>query len=331
MIACNGLLRPLRVGVSAVFDPAVTPHARTFLRAMAVGRNLLPGLNAVRWHWLDDGADPRRGAEVAQQMIDWGADLVIGHFSSDAALSAAPLYREAGIALLTPAATVDALTQYDNVLRGCSADRHLAADLLAWVQTHGWQRLHIAADDSAHGQALAAAIARQAGGHALQQVATQEQAEVEIFAGRLKPSREHWQARRAAGSHKPLLLTDDAASTHLGNACAQDRDTYVIGFDDSADAASDDYPHQHQQLFGSAPQTYYRESLRLLHVLAALAGREWPNRRALLEALHRERFATALGSVAFEYGECIGARNRVWRVGPGGLEPLHATPVYPHH
>lgn len=329
MKACKGLSGPLRVGVSAVFDPAVTPHARTFLRAMAVGRNLLPGLHAVRWHWLDDGADPRRGAEVAQQMIDWGADLVIGHFSSDAALAAAPLYREAGVALLTPAATVDALTQHDNVLRGCSADRHLAGDLLAWVQTRAWQRLHIAADDSAHGQALAAAIARQAAAHGLEQVATAAQAEVEIFAGRLKPSREHWQARRAAGSQKPLVLTDDAASKHLGNACAQDRDTYVIGFDVSA---SDCPGHrQHQQLFGSAPQTYFRESLRLLHVLAALTEREWPNRNALLEALHRERFATALGSVAFEHGECLGVRNCVWRVGPGGLEPLHGTPFYPHH
>ncbi|GAB7529357.1 ABC transporter substrate-binding protein [Pseudomonas sp. 3A(2025)] len=325
MTAFNGLPSPLRVGVSAVFDPAVTAHARTFLRAMAVGRNLLPGLNGVRWHWLDDGADPQRGAEVAQQMIDWGADLVIGHFSSDAALAAAPLYREAGIALLTPAATVDALTQHGNVLRFCPADQHLAGDLLAWVQTRGWQRLHIAADDSAHGQALAVAIARQVARQGLQQVATAEQAELEIFAGRLKPSREHWQARRAAGSQTPLVLTDDAASTHLGKACAQDSDTYVIGFDDSAD----DY--QHQPLFGCAPQTYYRESLRLLHVVAALAGREWPNRRALLEALHRERFATPLGDVAFVHGECQGVRNCIWRVGPGGLEPLHATPVYPHH
>ncbi|WP_205919834.1 ABC transporter substrate-binding protein, partial [Pseudomonas viridiflava] len=91
----------LRVGVSALFDPDDTPHARTFLRALAVARNVIPELGRVQWHLLDDGANARRGAEVAQQMIDWRADLVIGHFSSDAAIGAAPLYQRAGMALLT--------------------------------------------------------------------------------------------------------------------------------------------------------------------------------------------------------------------------------------
>ncbi len=314
----NAWPRPLQVGISAVFDPAVTPHARTFLRALAVARNGLPALDNVHWHWLDDGADPQRGAEVARQMIAWGADVVLGHFSSDAALAAAPLYRQADIALLTPAATVDALTQHDNVMRGCACDRHLAADLLAWVQGRHWRRLHIDADDSAHGQALAATIDRLAGEQGLEQVAAPEQAEVEIFAGRLKPSREHWQARRRAGSRRPLVLTDDAASPHLGHAAAHDQNTYVIGFDDGPGNCPG--TRQHQALFGSLPQTYYRESLRLLHVLAALAGRAWPDRAALLQALRHERFSTPLGPVTLEQSECYSVRSRLWRVGPQGLE-----------
>ncbi|EPM69538.1 hypothetical protein A3SM_28795, partial [Pseudomonas syringae pv. actinidiae ICMP 18886] len=134
----------LRVGVSALFDPADTPHARTFMRALAVARNCIPGLARVQWHFLDDGANAARGAEVAQHMIDWQADVVVGHFSSDAAIIAAPLYQQAGIALLTPAATIDRLTlEHFNVFRFCPSDRQLAGDLVSWLASRQWQRVHV--------------------------------------------------------------------------------------------------------------------------------------------------------------------------------------------
>ena len=194
------ILKPrLQVGVSAVFDPEVTPHARTFLHAIATSRNQLAALDQVCWHWCDDGADPARGAQVARYMIDRQVDLVIGHFSSDAALAAAPLYRAADIALITPAATVDRLTDYDNVLRLCPSDRQIAADLTTWVYRQGWRRVYVSADDSAHGQALAAAIVRAMPGCALTRSDDPGHADVEVFAGRLRPSREHWQSRRRAG------------------------------------------------------------------------------------------------------------------------------------
>lgn len=306
----------LRVGVSALFDPAVTPHAQTFLRAMAAGRNGIAALQRLHWHWLDDGADPEQGARVAERLIDWGADLVIGHFSSDAALAAAPLYRQAGVALLTPAATVDRLTTHDNVLRLCPADRQLASDLLAWVARQGWQRLHVQADSSTHGQALAAAIVAALAAHGLQSVATVQQADAEVFAGRLRPSRLHWQARRAAGSQRPLLLTDDAVSRQLGAALVANEPTWAIGFDPGpVDCPAAGW---HRQLFASEPATYYRETLRLLHVLGQLAERSWASRAELLAALHSECFITPLGPVAFQGGECQALRTCLWRLGPAG-------------
>ncbi len=44
------------------------------MRALAVARNCMPGLERVQWHFLDDAADAVRGADVARQMIDWKAD-----------------------------------------------------------------------------------------------------------------------------------------------------------------------------------------------------------------------------------------------------------------
>ncbi len=319
--------RLLRVGVSALFDPHDTPHARTFLRALAVARNFIPGLDRVEWCFLDDGANAARGAEVARQMIDREVDLVVGHFSSDAALSAAAVYRQAGIALLTPAATIDCLTlEHSNVFRFCPSDRQLASDLLAWLKTRDWRVLHIAADDSAHGQALARSIAVAAQQAGLRQVHEPGQAQVEVFAGRLQASREHWLARRRSGSKRPLVLTDDAASPYLGSAQADDCDTYVIGFGVAGPAGESEgsschATDLHRQLYGAMPQTYYRESLLMFYVLAVLANSN--GRKAeLLDALSNTTFDTPLGLVGFDRGECRGAFNSVWKLGEGGLVPV---------
>jgi hypothetical protein len=313
----------LKVGVSALFDPTDTPHARTFLRAMSVARNVIPSLSAVQWHFLDDGADPGRAAQVANEMVAEHVDLVVGHFSSDAALSAAPVYRQAGIALLTPAATIDCLTlDHHNVFRFCPSDRQLAKDLIAWVKGRGWHSLHIAGDYSAHGQALAKGIAQAAREVGMPQTDDREQAQVEVFAGRLHSSRAHWQQRRNAGSQRPLVLTDDAASPWLGAAAADDHATWVIGFGQAQPAVSScPGTLQHRAMFGADPETYYRESLQLFHVLGALAGRSW-RRSELLHALNHTTFSTPLGDVSFEQGECRGACNSLWRVGPKGLQAV---------
>lgn len=316
----------MKVGVSAVFDPAVTPHARTFLRALAAGRNLIPGLATVQWHWLDDAADPRQAAEVAQRMVEWGADLVLGHFSSDAALAAAPLYAQAGIALLTPAATMQCLSGQPNLLRGCPSDRQLAGDLLGWIIRQRWQCLSVQADDSAHGQALAAAIRCSAVTQGLQLVADREQADAEVFAGRLKASRTYWQARRQAGCQRPLVFTDDAVSPFFiggQSVSEQAEQTWVIGFHPGPEQCP--AARQHQQWFASPPQTYYRESLRLLHGIGALAQRQRPDRHSVLDALRNEVFATPLGPLAFSQNELRDAATQLWRLGPHGLQPVIQT------
>ncbi|MCI3945803.1 ABC transporter substrate-binding protein [Pseudomonas syringae] len=309
----------LRVGVSALFDPEDTPHARTFMRALAVARNGMPELKHVQWRFLDDGAHAIRGAAVAQQMIGWKADIVVGHFSSDAAIGAAPLYEQAGIALLTPAATIDRLTMdHHNVFRCCPSDRRLAGDLVNWLASRGWRRVQVKADDSAHGQALAAAISQALSREGLQP--GDEHAEVEVFAGRLKASREHWRARRSAGSTRPLVLTDDAASPHLGCAPEQDRNTFVIGFGTLDSTAQGCHASAlHRTLFASEPHTYFRESLLMLYVLAGLASgrRNGP----LPDALHCTVFDTPLGAVSFDRGECRSALTRIWALGPAGLTP----------
>ncbi|MCF5163369.1 ABC transporter substrate-binding protein [Pseudomonas congelans] len=323
MSSVDSRLPGLRVGVSALFDPDETPHARTFMRALAVARNCIAGLERVQWHFLDDAASAVGGADVARHMIDWKANLVIGHFSSDAAMGAAPLYRHAGIALLTPAATIDCLTlEHHNVFRFCPSDRQLAADLVRWLATRQWPRVHVQADDSAHGRALGVAISAALASAGLQLVDEPGQADVEVFAGRLKPSREHWQARRQAGSTRPLVLTDDAASPYLGRAAAHDSNTFVIGFG-APDSAGNRCQAEvlHRSLFAAEPQTYFRESLLMLYVLAEVA-RGGLRAAQLPDAFRHSTFNTPLGAVSFDQGELRSATTCVWTPGPTGLSRI---------
>lgn len=312
--------RGLRVGISALFDPADTPHARTFLRALAVARNGLPGLADVELFFADDGADPAKAAQVAKYFVDRRVDLVVGHFSSDAASNAAEIYGKADIPLLTPAATIDALTsEHHHVYRMCPPDRKLAETLIWLAQRHGWQRIQILSDDSSHGIGLAQAIHRKCAQAGLTANVRDDNAQATVYAGRLAESRRYWQHRRAKRDFRPLVLTDDAASPHLGPALAGDDATYVIGF-----LPGDAYPPatgivaDHIRIYGTPPETYFLESLAAFHIVAALIDCAGAPRKAG-ERLNTHDFNTPMGSLRFIEGERNASAHAVWRATAHGL------------
>lgn len=72
----------------------------------------------------DDDCDTRKAEVVAQDLIAKKAAVVIGHFCSNPALSAARIYESAGIPLLAPSASLPALTEAGlwNVVRLVSRD-----------------------------------------------------------------------------------------------------------------------------------------------------------------------------------------------------------------
>ncbi len=77
----------------------------------------------------DDGANPVMACKAAKNLISEGCRVVVGHFNSDAARAAGALYREAGIALVLPAATRDGLAEEIGAFRLCAPDRAQVAAL----------------------------------------------------------------------------------------------------------------------------------------------------------------------------------------------------------
>ncbi|KEZ75453.1 ABC transporter, partial [Pseudomonas syringae pv. syringae FF5] len=77
----------------------------------------------------------------------------------------------------------------------------------------------------------------------------------------------------------------------------------------------------HRSLFAAEPQTYFRESLLMLYVLAEVA-RSGLRAGQLPDAFRHSTFNTPLGTVSFDQGELRSATTCLWTPGPTGLSRI---------
>jgi branched-chain amino acid transport system substrate-binding protein len=96
--------------------------------------NFTVGGKTVKFELLseDDQGDPKQGVAVAQKLIDAGVKAVIGHYNSGVAIPASKLYNDAGIVMITGAASNPKLTQqgYRYVFR-LAANDNLMGEIMA--------------------------------------------------------------------------------------------------------------------------------------------------------------------------------------------------------
>jgi branched-chain amino acid transport system substrate-binding protein len=85
---------------------------KTGAEAAAAVINASGGINGEQLTVIssDDACDTKRAAEVAKEFVGKDVRVVIGHFCSGASLAAAYIYADAGIIMLSPAASNPALT-----------------------------------------------------------------------------------------------------------------------------------------------------------------------------------------------------------------------------
>lgn len=313
-------MKTLKVGITALFDPQVTRHARTFMRALAVARSRIPGLSRVEFIFRDDGASKETALVVGRYFIQQEVDVVVGHFSSDAALSAARHYQRAGIPLLTPAATMDSLCEpAHGAFRLCPPDKQLAVKLIDFAISRSWMKLEVGADESAHGIALASAISAEAVKRGLTVVASGGSPDAEVFAGRLGNSRERMLTRAQSDSNRPLILTDDAASPGLGNKPDNGHEVYIVGIPAIATPLSDLFSEYCRQHYGDEPETYYMECIAAFQIISQLAEGGVNN---YLFTLAENEFETVLGKIYFPHGECRHSAHTVWELTENGFNAI---------
>ncbi|TVR06093.1 MAG: branched-chain amino acid ABC transporter substrate-binding protein [Salinarimonadaceae bacterium] len=150
------------VGVAGPMSGPLGPYGAQMaegVRAAADQINARGGLGGetVELLVVDDYSDPTRAESVAQTIVEGGARVVVGHFTSAVAAMAAPVYARAGIIMLTPAASDPTLTDAEswNVFRlAARDDRQAAVSGRHIANAFADGRVALVHDKSAYGKGL---------------------------------------------------------------------------------------------------------------------------------------------------------------------------------
>lgn len=268
--------------------------------------------------WVDDRASPEGGFAAAEQLRNSEAALVVGHYASAAARGALPVYREAGIPLLLPAATADSLTaDFGNAFRLCGSDTQLAKYIyrcLAPRHQHG--KISILNDGSVHGRGLSGTIRSYFGAAADQRI--REETEAILFSGSYANSLQFVQQSRNEGCHLPVYLTDDAVHTDIVRDLGEwPGDIFIFGY-----APASRYPFaktvtdRYYALYNSYPQTYFTETYAAMQIALACSV-ERGFRRAKIDHLAAGTWETVLGETNFINQECRKEMFSLWKASAG--------------
>lgn len=293
----------MRIGFTAAFRTEVTVHARGFLQGIYLGAQLYPEIRRAEWVFYDDNASVAGGLDAAEYFIQQNVDVVIGHFASESAAAALPLYETHAIPLILPASTCASLTQRSALaFRVCASDKTLASRLVDHLTRHSVSRYALFCDESLHGRQQAAEIEALLVTQPIERMALPDDAEVTIFCGRLKASAEYLQTLRAASLKVPVYLTDDACSDALFHGITDSGDVTIFSFPpggENSSAAYQQIQRHCRAYFGHDILLYTSETLSAL----SLISQRDLNRRSITDLLINENFTTPGGKVSFKEGE----------------------------
>ena len=135
---CNPMKSPL----IAVAIPQSGPHAafgeqiRTgVLAALPVVNALQPPDSRFEANFFDDACEVKRAVNIARQIVPERPVAVIGHVCSDTSMAASAIYGQAGIPMITPASSSEALTAqgHAHLFRVAAREGEQAAVIAAYI------------------------------------------------------------------------------------------------------------------------------------------------------------------------------------------------------
>lgn len=94
-----------KIGLAIALGKEANSHTQTFIEAINYSLKNFPEFRQNTLKIVNDEKSSEGGVRAARELIEWGAEVVVGHFSSFAALAALPLYTQQSIPLILPAST----------------------------------------------------------------------------------------------------------------------------------------------------------------------------------------------------------------------------------
>jgi branched-chain amino acid transport system substrate-binding protein len=122
--------------------------------------NAAGGINGQKLQIVigDDVSDPKQGVSVANKFAAEGVKFVVGHFNSGVSIPASEVLQDAGIPIITPAATNPTFTERGmwNTFRTCGRDDQQAAIAGAYlVEKYKGKKVAIVHDKTPYGKGVA--------------------------------------------------------------------------------------------------------------------------------------------------------------------------------
>ena len=304
------------------------------------------GINGKQVELLieDDVCKPEVATNTATKLISQGVDIVLGHICSGATKAALPLYKNAGIVVMSPSATTPSLTQsgaYPNFFRTIAADDAQAKNQVDFAINHlGAKSIAVIHDKGDYGKGLAefaktfieqsntAKVALYEGVtpgavdySAIVQKIKRSKADVVIFGG-YHPEASKIVSMMRKKRMKTLFVSDDGvkAETFIRVAGKNAEGVYATGpKDNSSNPLSKVAIEAHKAQYKSNPGNFYENAYAAtLALLNGVAKAGTTEQAPLSQALRQEQVDTPLGTIHFDKrGDAVGVGFAMYQVRNG--------------
>jgi branched-chain amino acid transport system substrate-binding protein len=308
--------------------------------------NAKGGINGKKVELLieDDMCKPEIATNSATKLVSQGAEVVLGHICSGATKAALPIYKSAGVVLVSPSATNPELTQsgeYPNFFRTIASDDMQAqAEVEYAVNTLGAKKIAVIHDKGDYGKGLAehakgfieksgkAEVVLYEGVtpgavdySAIVQKIKQSQADAVVFGG-YHPEASKIVSMMRKKRLNTLFLSDDGVKddTFIKVAGKDAEGVYATGpRDTTKNPLSQAAVAAHRKVYNSDPGAFYENAYSA--ALAIVNGIEKAGSTeiaALTTALRTEKVETPVGTIHFdERGDAVGVGFAMYQVKDG--------------
>lgn len=309
------------------------------------------GINGKKVELLveDDVCKPEVATNTATKLVSDGVHVVLGHICSGATKAALPIYKNAGVLVMSPSATNPALTQsgdYPNFFRTIAPDDAQAmVDVEFALNTLGYTKIAVVHDKGDYGKGFAE--------FAKKFLEESGKAEVVLFEGVTpgavdysaivqKIKKSEAEAVMFGGYHpeaskiismmrkkrlKADFISDDGVkdNTFIKVAGKDSEGAYASGpKDTTSNPLSIQAVSEHKATFNADPGAFFENAYSAtLAMLNAIEKAGSTDLEALKKALQTEKVDTPVGNIYFdERGDAIGVGFSVYQVKNGEFVEL---------
>ena len=339
----------IKIGVAGAHSGDLASYGLPTVKAveLVTGEiNSRGGINGVRLELVveDDVCKPEVATHTATKLVAAGVKLVIGHICSGATKAALPIYRDAGVIVISPSATNPALTrsgEYPNFFRTIAPDDAQARTEVNFaINRKGAQKIAVIHDKGDYGKGLAEyarKFIKDSGKakvvlfegvtpgavdySAVVQKIRHAHADAVIFGG-YHPEASKIVSRMRKKRMQTLFISDDGVKdiTFIKVAGKYAEGVYASGPSDiSANPLTKKYRALYQQKYKAEPGAFFDNAitaaLALTHALQRVGSAD---PAAIARILRTEDVATPFGSLHFDaHGDAIGIGFSMYQVQNG--------------